>query len=238
MWGLFVYMEEIMAKKPVKLSIGDISKTYILIERVENVVRPNGKKRPVWRCRCIECNLERNIESQALVANKQSDCFCISGKPPKVSRDFGGTTTKYKKEVSSYYHMIGRCYDEKESGYENYGGRGITVSASWKEDFRNFLKDMGERPDKHVLDRIDPDGDYCKENCRWVDRNTSSFNTRKHKTNTSGRTGVYWFERVGKWIAAIHYNNKQIHLGYFDNFEDAASARASAEIEYFGVNKL
>jgi hypothetical protein len=133
--------------------------------------------------------------------------------------------------------MLGRCYDEREEGYENYGGRGITVCDSWREDFRNFIEDMGERPEKFVLDRIDPDGNYCPENCRWVDRNISSYNTRKASNNTSGRTGVYWFERVGKWVAAIHVKGEQIHLGYFLDFEDAVKAREDAEIKYYGVNK-
>ena len=224
-------------KKPIKLHMGYKSKSYILVDRAEDKVRPNGKKRPVWNCRCEQCGAERKIESQLIASSTHSECCCISSKLPQQNKSRGGATTKYRGEYNSYRHMLGRCYDEREEGYENYGGRGITVCDSWREDFRNFIEDMGERPEKFVLDRIDPDGNYCPENCRWVDRNISSYNTRKASNNTSGRTGVYWFERVGKWVAAIHVKGEQIHLGYFLDFEDAVKAREDAEIKYYGVNK-
>ena len=224
-------------KTPIKLYAGYKSKSYILISRADDKIRPNGKKRPVWNCKCDQCGLERKIESQALASSKHSECFCISSKLPQDNKYRGGMTTKYRREYNSYSHMIGRCYDENEMGYENYGARGITVCDSWREDFRNFLNDMGERPEKFVLDRINPDGNYCPENCRWVDRNMSSYNTRKASNNTSGRTGVYWFERVSKWVAAIHVKDTQIHLGYFHSFEAACKAREEAELKYYGVNK-
>ena len=61
-----------------------------------------------------------------------------------------------------------RCYNEKSSGYKYYGGRGIQICDRWLESYENFLADMGERPTGKSLDRIDTDGNYCKENCRWA----------------------------------------------------------------------
>ena len=132
--------------------------------------------------------------------------------------------------------MVARCYDPKELGYENYGERGITVCDRWlgEDGLYNFCSDMGYCEKGLTLDRINTNGNYSPENCRWAPRQTQGFNTRKHKTNTSGRTGVYWFDRVGKWTAAIVFNQKQIHLGYFHTFEAAVVAREKAEIHYFG----
>jgi hypothetical protein len=222
---------------PKKINEGYISKTFRAVSRSEDKIRPNGKKRPVWNCECILCGETMQIESQSLASSCHRDCICITSKITKEDRWRGGLTSKYPKEACSYYHMVGRCNNPKEAGYENYGGRGIKVCDFWLESFDNFFSEMGEKPHRHVLDRIDPNGDYCKENCRWVDRNLSAFNTRKHVTNTSGRTGVYWFKRVNKWTAAIIFKKKQIHLGYFENFDDAVAAREAAEIKYFGELK-
>lgn len=74
--------------------------------------------------------------------------------------------------------MRKRCDYPKTNGYANYGGRGITYDPRWAS-FETFLADMGDKPSqRHELDRIDTDGNYCKENCRWVTRSENALNRR------------------------------------------------------------
>ncbi len=74
--------------------------------------------------------------------------------------------------------MKNRCTCETSPDYGLYGGRGIKVCDRWLDSFENFLEDMGERPAGMTLDRIDSNGDYTKENCRWVTNKDQARNKR------------------------------------------------------------
>lgn len=103
-----------------------------------------------------------------------------------------------KREMHGYsrtptYHtwamMKQRCNNGALKAYKNYGGRSIQVCQRWAESFVAFLEDMGEKPEGMSIDRIDNDGDYCKENCRWATPQEQARNTRRtRKIDVDGET--------------------------------------------------
>lgn len=77
-----------------------------------------------------------------------------------------------------YHDMIARCTRPTHARWPSYGGRGIEVCQRWRDSFWTFVEDMGERPDGLVLDRIDNDGGYHPDNCRWTTYFESNRNRR------------------------------------------------------------
>jgi len=115
-------------------------------------------------------------------------------------------------EYKTWASMVHRCTNEKVPSYKYYGGRGIGVCERWL-DFLSFYEDMGDRPDGMTLDRIDNNGDYEPENCRWATRKQQAKNKRPKKQATLTHNGEsltvkQWAERLGVKPSTIHQRIK------------------------------
>lgn len=198
--------------------------------------RPDGSRKSAWNCEC-ECGNKVVVESANLKCGHSKSCGCL-----KVDQNYrhGWNDTP---EYDVFRGMQQRCYNPKTNKFEKYGGRGIGICDRWLEPdgvgILNFIEDMGPRPSlNHTIERVNVDGDYCPENCIWTDDlSLQAFNQNKRTNNTSGRTGVQFFKRTGRWVAGIDCRGERIHLGYFDTFEEACAAREAAELKYFGFTK-
>lgn len=116
----------------------------------------------LWDCSC-ECGGKATVNSLKLRTGHTGSCGCLKVEAvPNFRHGHSGTRTH-----RSWKEMRQRCLNPKSDKWEWYGGRGIVVCAEW-DSFEQFLLDMGERPIGMTLDRINPDGDYKKDNCRWA----------------------------------------------------------------------
>lgn len=88
-----------------------------------------------------------------------------------------------------WHQMVHRCHFPSNAAYKNYGARGIYVCDRWRDDFWAFVEDMGECPPGLSLDRVDNDGPYSPENCRWATPYQQVHNRRPTKLNTHCRRG-------------------------------------------------
>jgi hypothetical protein len=104
--------------------------------------------------------------------------------------------------------MLSRCYNEKATGYNFYGGRGITVCDRWKASFWSFYEDMGPRKEGMSLDRLDPNGPYSPENCRWASAKEQANNTTKQywlEFDEQTKTLSQWGEELNILPNTIYY---------------------------------
>ena len=129
--------------------------------------------------------------------------------------------------------MKDRIYNIKNEFYNNYGGRGITICDEWKNDFKAFYDWAMSNgySDELSIDRIDNNGDYCPENCRWTTLTIQNRNRRMKKNNKSGYRGVSYFKRDGNYRTHISINKKRIHLGYYKTAVEGAIAYNNYIIE-------
>lgn len=170
-----------MGNKPVVVA-GEVYGQLTVLEEVGKDHR--GKR--IYRCRC-SCGKTAEIKAIYLRNGDTKSCGCLY----KACLDSMGARSKthghsYLKEYFVWKGMIRRCENPKDQRYADYGGRGIKVCARW-HDLDAFLKDVGNRPSAdYSFDRIDNNGDYEPNNCRWATKLVQG-NNRRPFTVTANR---------------------------------------------------
>jgi len=125
-----------------------------------------------WVCKC-DCGGDALATTANLRRGRVRSCGCLNVDRNKETKITHGMTRT--RTYTIWFGMKRRCDDPSQDNYSHYGGRGISYDPRWRL-FANFFADMGKAPEGLQLDRIDNEGNYCKENCRWVTPRTNSNN--------------------------------------------------------------
>lgn len=157
---------------------------------------PSGNIR--WLCRC-DCGGLTHVTGHSLKSGAVKGCKCVlSERMTRLNTKHGGFGTRL---YEIWRQMHRRCYGTKTKSYPNYGGRGITICDEWREfePFRDWALANGYAEDL-TIDRIDVDGNYSPENCRWATDKEQSNNRRSnHQVEYNGEihTISEWADKYG-----------------------------------------
>ena len=197
---------------------GDEYFRWTIVEEVQPKVYPNRQKQRRVRCRC-SCGTERVIALGNLISGGSKSCGCWKSEATTARNYVHGQSPRNNMtvEYNSWYAMLRRASaNPKSRQYSDYGGRGIEVCERW-HTAANFLEDMGQKPSpEYTLERIDNNGNYCPENCRWATRKDQARNRRGLRTVTiNGVTKllVDWCEENGIPAQTAHV---RIYRGWKD----------------------
>lgn len=209
----------------IKNLIGYISGRLTVVGYSNKIVNKKGRIYHYWQCIC-ECGKSKIVSRSHLTTQHTKSCGCLSKERlDKINIVHGLCFTK---EYSRWSHMKARCYNPKDKDYNSYGGRGIQISEEWVYDFKKFYEDMGRMPfSDSSIERIDVNGNYCKENCKWIPVKEQAKNRRNNRRITfKGETKL-----ITEWC-------KELGVSSVSNFsKKAKSCSEEMAIEYY-KNKL
>lgn len=205
-----------------------------VIKRVEDYIQPSGQHKTQWLCKC-DCGNDVAVLGNNLIKGNTKACGCIRNKDKKkhnqydLSGDYGISYTskgqKFYFDLEDYDLIKKYCWKINKNGY--------VLSSNGVFMHRVIMN----CPNELVVDHINGEesrNDNRKSNLRIATPSQNCMNRKIQSNNTSGITGVYFDKDKNKWFSTICISHNSIHLGYFDNKEDAIKARKDAEEKYFG----
>lgn len=175
----------------------------VVIKRAQDYIYRSGRREPAWKCIC-DCGKEIDVLGNSLRTGSTNSCGCLwRERTIEASKTHGACVNgKSARLYTIWCNMKSRCGNEKHHEYYNYGGRGINVCPELENDFSSFAKWAKSHGYKEELsiDRIDINGDYCPENCRWATKKEQANNRRNNRiitVNGVSKTMSEWSDVSG-----------------------------------------
>lgn len=193
---------------------------------IDDYIPPCGTRKTRWLCIC-ECGNCCAVNEQYLKNGTTQSCGCYRREiTSKNAKNRGVHYEAHSRLYNVWCSMRDRCYNSNHPRFKNYGGRGIKVCDEWLSyvPFRDWSMEHGYDPDAKrgecTLDRRDVNGDYCPENCQWVDmlvQQNNRTNNRKFTWNGETKTIKQWADELGIDRTTITYRIDKSGM----TFEDA-----------------
>jgi len=180
------------------MKVGTRYGSLVVLGKAESYRKPNGNTEGCSWCEC-DCGNVVAVRNYHLKSGNSKTCGCSRLKADGFSGD---------PIYSIWAGMIQRCENPNTLSFHNYGGRGISVCRRWKESVAAFAQDMGPRPDGYTLDRVDNDGDYTPDNCRWASLQEQQRNKRTNRViefNGEKKLLVEWASEKGISVKALWF---------------------------------
>jgi len=182
---------------------------------LEMVPRGPEDRHTKWLCQC-ECGKIIQTRINSLRSGNTKSCGCyFMDYARKRGAELGATHGLSKHPLFDIWNsMRTRCTRPNDVRYKDYGGRGIYVCERWLESPQHFFDDMGDRPEGGTLDRINNDGPYSPENCRWVSQKVQARNKRSNhllEFNGSTKPLIDWATELGFSPETIH---RRLRVGW------------------------